>query len=179
MNRIQKHKEIKNMRYLKYILMALLMASTFYGRAIAADIYNDSYWKTDANGVRQLVNNTYGGEITPYAIINASNSPYNITATQSGRTFIASQASVLTYTTMQANLPVSAAGLEYSFSTTGIATLSVNPRDTESIKATITGLSGGDMITSPAATGSSVTLIGLGNGLWAVKEQYGTWTDGN
>jgi hypothetical protein len=166
------------MKHLKYFLMALFIFTGFISNvyAIDGDIYNDGYWRESSSGVWQPVTNTTGG--IKYVNDQETDATRTLTADESGITIIASHASYLTQTAFTFVLPdpSSTDDLEYSLITGGVATASFDPYMFESIFYKT--CDGGDKITSPAATGSSVTVVSHG-GNWFIKNMVGNFTDGD
>jgi hypothetical protein len=157
----------------KYVLglMTLLIVLFCIGRVIAAtDLWNIGSWKVDSTGA--LIPSSTGSMRAIYENVATGET---VLVADSGKTFVtipatASQSSTFT-------LPASAVGLEYTFVMGTVGLISVDPATTGDTILYV-GLHAGDRITSPAATGDSVTLICPVAGSWAVKAMFGTWTDG-
>lgn len=182
------------MRYTRIALIALLAVFMISGGANAANIYKDTYTTEDSSGNWTFAGNvsitgnttltgTVNGKESTTILSATANTVGTVTAAKSGSTFILTAPGdsgpyVLT-------LPTAAAGLTYTFCTATATTLSVKPASTVDTvvylyldgKDTRPNASSADKITSPAASGSSVTLIGA-TGFWYVADMFGTWTDG-
>lgn len=83
-----------------------------------------------------------------------------------------------TYTATAAvfNLPTASVNMKYAFATGGNSTIAINPEAGDVIQYLT--LDAGDRLTSPGATGDSVTLICGEVGYWTISERSGTFTDG-
>ena len=182
------------MRYVKIGLIVLTVLCLASGGAFAADIYKDAYTTEDSSGNWTFASNVavtgtitstgaMAGKAATVIIADTPDTVGTVTSAKSGYNFIltATQASgpyVLT-------LPTAAAGLEYTFANATSTTISVKPASTVDTILYLYLDGGGtrpdqltaDKITSPAASGSTLRLIGA-TGYWYVADMFGTWTDG-
>ena len=167
------------MKLIKLSLVALLavfITSTGY----AADIYKDAYTTEDSSGNWTMTG--YVASSRKIDVITSVSDTPTLTAKHTGTTFILAPTSGTGPYNLE--LPDAAANLTFSFGTATGSTLSVIPKSGD--KIVYLGLDAGDRITSPASSGSTVTLIGISGTQWYVAEMTGgltggvsTWTDGS
>ena len=192
------------MRCFKSILAVLTVllftVGTSYG---ATNIYKDTYTTEDSSGNWTMSADltlgddlTVTGDITGSGIMQSptkaltttidatSDTVSTVTAAKSGYTFVLARDKT-DAGPWQLALPTAVANLRYTFVTATGSTLSIKPASTVDTICYL-GLDGvdsranassADKITSPAASGSSVTLVGA-TGFWYVADMFGTWTDG-
>ena len=119
---------------------------------------------------------TYATDAGIIASYEAATTSDTLTAVETGKTFTVDCATLCEF-----ELPAAAVGMSFSFiSIDNDASFSIDPNGTDTIKWSISNvpLDGGDKLTSPGATGDSITIFSTTANEWAVKNMHGTWTDG-
>ena len=152
-------------RFLVVIALMTLVSSSAFA---ATNIYKDRYTTEDSAGLWTFTNFSEAGKKTPLTVISAAADTIGtVTAAKTGYTFVLGPTApnvggvgyILT-------LPTAAAGLTYSFTTATNSTLAV--RNAATTDVIYYGYNNTSKITSPASTGSTVTLVGNTNA-WYVQ----------
>ena len=125
----------------------------------------------------------YNGVLTPGTssskvdLIESMATGDTLLSTESGKIVIVTA----TTGTIKYILPAATtSGLNYTFvdgKSTGTNTFSVDPATTDDTIRYLT-LDGGDKVTSPGATGDSMSLVSDASHHWFIKSRVGTFTDG-
>lgn len=152
----------------------------FYTSASSVDIVvvNDDVFTVETIGATVYTHRVRVRDISAITGLAGVKSLYEVVATDdtltaadTGKSCIASAAATFT-------LPAAAVGLEYTIIDGSGATVYVDPASTADTIKYLT-LSAGDKLTSPGATGDSVTLICGAANTWYISGMKGSWTDGN
>jgi len=152
------------------VLLLMLVLSVFAMPAFAAtDIWDVGAWKIDSTGA--LIPGSTGSQQVDYENFTAGDT---LVTADSGKLIVYSPTVLNTAGTFE--LPGASVGLEYSFTNAAIGTTTIHPLASDTIMYLT--MDAGDRITSPAATGDSITLTCYKANYWAVRNRVGTFTDG-
>jgi hypothetical protein len=105
----------------------------------------------------------------PATIAVAATNPYTITAAESGKIFVTSQASHL-------DLPADPTGgvagsLRYTFVVNHASAVEIDPNGTD----LIAGFGTAGQVATSSTVGDTITLIGISATQWAIESSNGTW----
>lgn len=161
---------MKNM--FKFSSFALLAVCLFAGNAYATDgdVYRDPYTSQNEDGLWTFTNyKSDGYKKTVHVIATSSNTPSSVTAARTGNTWILTgtggAVGGVGYTL---TLPTAASGLIYTFSTSTAQSLSVRAATSTDLMLWGNNV-GKTRFTSPASTGSTITVVGATN-RWYVTQ---------
>lgn len=164
------------------LLAIFFLAGSGYSAVVHTDgdIYGDTYSVEDRNGNWQI-SGTMTGKRNVTVITTPANTAGTVTVAKSGYVFVLKPAGVavggvgysLTLPAVTTTTNSTFSGERYTFSTATGSTLSVLTGDS----TIYYGANNSTRITSPAATGSSVTVVGSGTS-WYVESMSGAWVAG-